>query len=148
MESPDYTGWETVTVDHAYTDADIWESNKVYYYPENNTYYWMDPYTFKASTTNPKLTTTSARFTNKHTDLLNQSQTLTPTVVKNNNSTETIVIDGANKIISSSSVNRVFDADFVSWNWLPLLDGKNEIAIEGNCEVEISYREVRKVGEF
>lgn len=146
--NPDYTGWETVTVDHAYTDADTWESNKIYYYPANNTYYWMDPYTFKASTTNPNLTTTSVRFTNNHTNFFNQLQVLAPTIVKNSNSTETVVLDGANKVISSSSVNRVFDADFVNWNWLPMLDGKNEITVEGNCTVTFEWREVRKPGEY
>lgn len=125
--------------------------NTVYY--NSTTYYWKtadstDPAYFHSSTTNPNLSTTSARITNKHTDFLNQSTTLTPTIVKNNNNSEKVVLDGANKVISSSSVNRVFDDDFVNWNWLMLLDGKNEITIEGNCMVTIEYREPRKVGEY
>lgn len=125
--------------------------NTVYY--NGTTYYWKtenstDPIYFHSSTTNPNLSTTSARITNKHTDFLNQSITLTPTIVKNNNNSEKVVLDGANKVISSSSVNRVFDDDFVNWNWLMLLDGKNEITIEGNCMVTIEYREPRKVGEY
>lgn len=125
--------------------------NTVYF--NGATYYWKsidgtDPVAFHSTTTNPNLTTTSVKFTNKHTDFLNKSQVLTSTIVKNNNSTETIVLDGANKIVSSSSVNRVFDTDFVNWNWLPLLDGKNEITVEGNCTVTLEWREVRKVGEF
>ena len=125
--------------------------NTVYY--NGITYYWKtadstDPAYFHSSTTNPNLSTTSTRITNKHTDFLNQSTTLTPTIVKNNNNSEKVVLDGANKVISSSSVNRVFDDDFVNWNWLMLLDGKNEITIEGNCMVTIEYREPRKVGEY
>jgi len=125
--------------------------NTVYY--NGTTYYWKtadstDPAYFHSSTTNPNLSTTSARITNRHTDFLNQSTTLTPTIVKNNNNSEEVVLDGANKVISSSSVNRVFDDDFVNWNWLMLLDGKNEITIEGNCMVTIEYREPRKVGEY
>ena len=136
--------WEVVNVDHAYTDADTWDKNKIYYYATTKTYYWIEPYYFKSSTTNPNLITTSVKFINKHTDFLNQSKVLTPTIVKNNNTTETVVLDGANKVISSSSVNRVFDADFVNWSWLPLLDGKNEVVVEGNCTVTIEYREPRK----
>lgn len=156
-----------VTIDHGYNGAhrtviriadgvtltylsDMVE-NTVYY--NGTTYYWKtmdstDPTYFHSSTTNPNLSTTSARITNKHTDFFNQSTTLTPTIVKNNNNSEKVVLDGANKVISSSSVNRIFDDDFVNWNWLMLLDGKNEITIEGNCMVTIEYREPRKVGEY
>lgn len=138
--------WDVVKVNHAYTDADTWDKNKIYYYEAANTYYWIEPYYFHSSETNPNLATTSVVFTNKHTDFFNQSKVLPQTIVKNNNTTETIVLDGANRIISSSSVNRVFDTDFENWHWLELLDGKNEITIEGNCTVTLEWREVRKVG--
>lgn len=155
-----------VTMDHGYNGAhrtvvriadgtiltrmsDMVE-NTVYY--NGVTYYWKtedstDSAYFHSSTTNPNLTTTSVRITNKHTDFFNQSTTLTPTVVKNNNNSEKVVLDGANKIVSSNSVNRIFDDDF-NLVWLPLLDGKNEITIEGNCMVTIEYRCPRKVGEY
>lgn len=156
-----------VTIDHGYNGAhhtviriadgttltylsDMVE-NTVYY--NGTTYYWKtadstDPAYFHESTTNPNLTTTSVRITNKHTDFLNQSTTLTPVIVKNNNNSEKVVLDGANQVISSSSVNRIFDDDFVNWNWPMLLDGKNELTVEGNCMVTIEYREPRKVGEY
>lgn len=142
LAAPTYAGWTTVTVT---SSADIKYADKTIYLLDN-IYYWLDPYYFKASSSDPKLATTSVKFTNKHTDLLKQSKVLTSTIVKNNNSTEAIMLDGANKIISSSSVNRVFDTDF-NLNWLPLPDGKNEITIEGNCTVTFEWREVRKVGE-
>lgn len=144
LKTPAYTGWTTVTVT---SSADIKYADKTIYLL-SGVYYWLDPYYFKSSSTNPSLVTTSVKFTNRHTDFLNQSKVLTPTIVKNNNSTETIVLDGANRVVSSSSVNRIFDTDFVNWNWLPLLDGKNEITVEGNCTVTLEWREVRKVGEF
>lgn len=143
LKAPAYTGWTTVTVT---SSADIKYADKTIYLL-SGVYYWLDPYYFKVSSSDPKLTTTSVKFTNKHTDFLNQSKVLSSTIVKNNNSTETITLDGANKIISSSGVNRVFDTDF-NLNWLPLLDGKNEITVEGNCTVTLEWREVRKVGEY
>lgn len=124
--------------------------NTVYF--NGTTYYWKtenskDPIYFHSSTTNPNLSTTSVRFTNTHTDFFNQSTVLNSAIVKNNNATENIILDGANKIVSSNSVNRIFGNDF-NWQWLELYDGKNEITIEGNCEVTLEWREVRKVGEY
>lgn len=125
--------------------------NTVYF--NGATYYWKtenstDPVYFHESTTNPNLITTSVRLTNTHTDFFNQPTVLDSTIVKNNNTTEIITLDGANRVISSNSVNRIFDDDFVDWRWLPLLDGKNEITVDGNCTVTFEYREVRKVGEY
>lgn len=121
-------------------------------YFNGTTYYWKtenstDPIYFHSSTTNPGLSTTSVKFTNTHTDFFNQSTVLGSTIVKNNNTTEIVTLDGANKIISSNSVRRIFGDDF-NWQWLELYDGKNEITVEGNCEVTMSWREVRKVGEW
>jgi hypothetical protein len=93
------------------------------------------------------LPTTSVKITNTHTDFFNQSIVLDSTIAKNNNTTEIVTLDGANKIVSSNSVRRIFGDDF-NWKWLELYDGKNEITIEGNCEVTFEWREVRKVGEY
>ena len=121
-------------------------------YFNGTTYYWKtesstDPIYFHSSTTNPSLSTTSVKFTNTHTDFFNQQTILDSTIVKNNNTTEVVTLDGANKIISSNSVTRIFGDDF-NRQWLELYDGKNEIAIDGNCEVTLSWREARKVGEY
>ena len=145
-KAPDY-GWETVTVSTAYTTDDAIESGKVYYYSADKKYRWIDPHTFKSSTTNPNLSTTSVRLRNVHTDFFNQSKTLDAVIVKNNTSTEKIVLDGANKIVSSDRTRRIFGDDF-NLQHLELYDGKNEITIEGNCEVTLEWREVRKIGEF
>lgn len=121
-------------------------------YFNGTTYYWKTPESddeiyFHSSSTNPNLTTTSVSFTNTHTDFFNKKNVLPSVVVKNNNSTEQIVLDSANKIVSSSSVRRIFGDDF-NQQWLELYDGKNEIIIEGNCEVTLSWREARKIGEY
>jgi hypothetical protein len=143
---PNYN-WEVVEVDGDYTDKDTIEKNKIYHYKKSGKYYWIDPYYFHSSTTNPNLSTTSVRFRNTHTDFFNQSKVLEPVVVKNNNTTEFITLDGANKIVSSNSAKRIFGNDF-NLQHLELYDGKNEIIIEGNCEVTLSWREARKVGEY
>ena len=121
-------------------------------YFNGTTYYWKteygaDPTYFHSSKTNPGLTTTSVKLTNTHTDFFNQSTVLDSTIIKNNSITEIITLDGANKIVSSDSVRRIFGNDF-NLRHLELCDGKNEITIEGNCEVTFSWREVRKIGEY
>lgn len=143
---PNYN-WEVIEVDGDHADDDVIEKNKIYHYKKAEKYYWIDPYYFHSSTTNPDLSTTSIRFRNTHTDFFNQKNVLSPVVIKNNNATEEIVLDGTNKIASSNSVNRILGDDF-NWNWLELYDGKNEITVEGNCTVTLEWREVRKVGEY
>jgi hypothetical protein len=148
---PDYD-WTVEEVDHAYGDGDIWETGYVYQY--NSNYYWLDPPNiFYSSDTNPELETTSVKITNTYA-IGNQTYSATCRVA-NNTLDEKIVLDGANKIISSSRTSRIFGDDF-SWEWLPLYDkslangydGTNTITVEGNCTVTMEYREIRKVGEM
>ena len=89
----------------------------------------------------------NVNFVNKHTDFFNQSKVYESVVLINNTSGEKIIVDGANKIISSSQTRRIFGDDF-NWQWLELYDGKNEITIEGNCDVTLEWREARKIGEY
>jgi hypothetical protein len=127
-------------------------SNMVYdtvYYDGKN-YYWKpksEQYVFKTDTVNPDLSTTSVRLTNQHVDAFNKSHTFDSVIVKNNAGTEKVIIDGANKVISSSNTSRVFGDNF-NWNWLALYDGSNEITVEGNCTITIEYRTPIKCGEF
>ena len=146
---PEYDGWTTVIVDTAYASTDKLEDKKIYEYTsgKNKIYRWIDPYVFKSSIENPNLSTTGVKISNTHGEDINPMGTLDALVVKNNNSTETITIDCANKVISSSNINRVFGSDF-NWKWLELFDGENTITVEGNCTVQIEYREVRKLGEY
>ena len=68
--------------------------------------------------------------------------------IKNNSAGETIVLDGANRVVSSSATKRIFGNDFIDWQWLPLYNGKNEITVIGNCTITLEYRCVRKIGEI
>ena len=145
-KAPTYEDWKIVETTRAYTANDTFESNTFYKY--NNTYYWMDPYAFHSNSQPPSLAKTSVKFTNKHTDFFNKQITLPPVIIKNNSSTEVITLDGANKIIGSSSPKRIFNDDFENWQWLELHDGKNEITVLGDCKVTLQWREVRKVGEW
>jgi hypothetical protein len=144
-EKPNYDGWVVKEVDHAYGDNDTWEVGYIYQYGTN--YYWLDPHTFHSSTTNPNLKTTSVKITNVYVDD-NGVTRIAKCRVANNTLDETIILDGANKVVASSRVSRIFGDDFIDWDFLPLYDGRNQITIEGNCSVGIEYREVRKVGSY
>lgn len=87
------------------------------------------------------------KFINKHTDFFNASKSYNSLELTNNASDETVTIDGANRIIKTSLTRRIFGDDF-NWVWLELYDGKNEITVDGNCDVKLEWREVRKVGEY
>ena len=143
---PPYEGWTVVEATRAYTEEDVFEPNTFYYY--DGMYYWIDPNSFHSSANLPiDISTTSVKLTNTHYDVWGQPTPLSSVVVKNNVSTETVTLDGVNKIVNSSNVKRIYGDDF-NWQWLELRDGKNEITVLGNCEVKIEYREIRKVGEF
>jgi hypothetical protein len=144
---PDFE-WKVVEVDHSYTDSDKWEDNTIYYYKGTNTYYWLEYYAFHKELGKPNLTTTGVLLTNTHTDYFNKSQTLPSTEIINNALGEEIILDGANRVVSSSHETRIFGDDFVGWTWLPLYDGLNEITVVGNCEVTLEYRYPIKCGEF
>ena len=83
---------------------------------------------------------------NTHTDD-NDKISVFNTLVKHNVKGEIVVLDGANRVISTSSENRIFGDDF-SWDWIPLYEGKNELSFIGNCTVTIEYRTPIKCGEF
>ena len=101
------------------------------------------------TSTNPVTSTTktSVIIKNKYTDI-NGKSNIVELRVKNNAANEIIVLDGANRIVSSSATKRVFDNDFINWQWLPLYNGKNEITVIGNCAITFEYRSVRKIGEI
>ena len=146
---PSYGDWAIKDVTRAYTASDNYEDKTIYKYVNGSTttYYWMAQSNFVASNTEITLPTTSVKLTNTHYDFFNRSTPLPSTIVKHNSSTEVVTIDGANRVVSSSSTKRIYGDDF-NWQWLELHDGKNEIEVLGNCEVTLSWREVRKVGSY
>ena len=130
-----------ITINHAMGDTDDWVEGSVFKY--NNTFYWVDTKGEKhTSTTNTSnIETTSVFIRNVHADDTFDA------LVKNNIADERVVLDGANRVVSSSSTSRIFGNDF-SWNWTPLYDGENELSFVGNCTVTIEYRCPIKCGEF
>ena len=135
-----------ITINHAMTDVDNWVYGSVFKY--ENTYYWVDKDGVKhTSTTNTSsFDTTSVAIRNMHTDDFG-SVSVFDTLVKNNVKGEKVVLDGANRVVSSSSEHRIFGNDF-SWQWTPLYEGKNELSFVGNCTVTVEFRYPIKCGEF
>ena len=118
-------------------------------YRWNNVLYWHDAEGWHNSNTDTQsITTTSVIVTNTYMDNQNLPHTVS-TKVANNQPNEIIILDGANRVISSNLDNvRIFGYDFINWTWLPLIEGNNEISIIGNCTVKLEWREPIKCGEF
>lgn len=79
----------------------------------------------------------------------------TDTIVTGATIKETIVLDGANKVISSYKdvngalvQNTKIIGNHFNWKWLSLNYGDNNITITGDCEVKIEWLEPRKVGDL
>ena len=135
-----------IEINRAMTDTDNWVEGSVFKY--GSTYYWVDANGVKhTSTTNSSgFDTTSVSIRNTYTDDKGNVSVF-DSLVKNNIKGEAVVLDGANRVVSSSVDTRIYGDDF-SWNWTPLYYGKNVLSFVGNCTVTLEYREVRKVGEF
>ena len=128
-----------VEINTSLTDKDKLVDGTVYHH--NGTYYWRDAEgTFHESSENTSgFDTTSVVITNTN---------VATSTVKNNIKGETVVLDGANRVVSSSRTNgRIFGDDF-SWQWIPLFEGTNTISVVGNCTVKFEWREPIKTGEF
>ena len=148
-----------VYVDHPMIVNRVWVDNDyidgtVYYYAATGDYYYNQhnadgSIVATVTKTNPVTanTKTSVIIKNVHTDE-DSGIHITDLRIKNNSAGETIVLDGANKVISSSATKRIFDNDFINWQWLPLYNGKNEITVIGNCDIKLEYRAIRKIGEI
>lgn len=139
-------------VNGAWVNSDYVDGT-VYYYANTGDYYYnkhnTDGSIVATITKNNPVTTdtkTSVIIKNVHTDE-DSGTHINNFCIKNNTAGETIVMDGANKVISSSATKRVMSNDF-DWNWMPLYNGKNDITVIGNCIVELQWRSIRKVGEY
>lgn len=128
------------TFQHGKAAPDGYVPGTVYLY--NNLYYWVgaDGLMIGSSTNTSGLDTTSVVFENITTG--------TRTVVGGNVVGETVTIDGANKVISSSRpTGRIFGDNF-NFRWLPLKYEDNQIKITGNCSVKFEFRYPLKTGDF
>ena len=156
-----------VYVDHAminnnaWIDGEEWLDGVVYYYADAKMYYYQRHYTETdsegntiaksvptATQTNPVTedTKTGVIIKNTYADEKGVSHVVTLRIA-NNTVNEKIVLDGANRVVSSSATSRILGDNF-NWEWLPLYNGKNTIDIIGNCTVTMEYRTVIKCGEF
>lgn len=59
---------------------------------------------------------------------------------------EIITIDNENCIITSSLSSHTHLLSDFNKHWFRLLEGENEFVINGNCKIDLEYREIRKVG--
>ena len=135
-----------ITVNHTMGDTDNWVEGSVFY--DGSNYYWIDAKGVKHTSVinTSKFETTSVSIRNIHTDDVGNVSTF-DALVKNNIKGETVVLDGANRLVASSSTSRIFGNDF-SWNWTPLYEGSNTLSFIGNCTVKIEYRTPIKCGDF
>lgn len=134
-----------ITINHTMGDKDNWVEGSVFKY--NSVYYWVDAKGEKhtSDSNTSKINTTSVSIKNTHT--YSNKVTTFDTLVKKNVVNEKVILDGANRVVSSSSKTRIFGDDF-SWDWIPLYEGKNELSFVGNCTVTVEYRYPIKCGEF
>lgn len=124
-----------IFVDNNYIDGTV--------YFDGTNYYWKkDGKNYGPTTANTSgIATTSVSIWNQTTSTKSNA-----TIIKNRVRGEKIVIDGANKVISTTSTAVIGD-DF-NWNWMPLAIGNNTIEIIGNCKVTFEYREPIKCGDL
>ena len=140
-----------MVTDNKWVDDD-WMDGTVYYYASAGEYYYNkhneDGSVVPTSqTTMPTIATTSVIIKNTYVDDRGETQVATLRIA-NNSRGEKVVLDGANRVVSSSSTNRIFGDDFVGWSWLPMYNGTNTITVIGNCTVTLEYRTVVKCGEL
>lgn len=62
---------------------------------------------------------------------------------------ETIILNGANKVISSTKNNQLkIVGDNFNWQWPSLVTGENILTVTGNCKIKFEWIEPRKVGSL
>ncbi len=140
-------------VNNAWVDSDYIDGT-VYYYDVAGDYYYNKhnadgSIVATVTKTNPVTTSTKTSVIIKSVNTDEYGKVHTSYLrIKNNSAGETIVLDGANRVVSSSATKRVFGNDFMDWQWLQLYNGKNEITVIGNCTVTLEYRCIRKIGSY
>lgn len=133
-------------------ETDEWLPDTVYHHIEEDgaeKYYWVDAVGKKhtSDTNTSDIEETSVKIINTYTGEDGQLHEISAKILRNIKG-ETVVLDGANRVVSSSRTDgRIFGDDF-SWKWLPLIEGENNISVIGNCSVTIEWRSPMKCGEF
>ena len=136
-------------------DDERWVEGSVFQH--ENTYYWIgsDGVKYNESDNTSDIETTSVYIANIYTDGKGNISEFN-TLVKRNIKGERVVLDGANRVVSSFIIddsgketinNKIFGDNF-DFNWIPLYEGRNELSFIGNCVVTIEYRYPIKCGEY
>ena len=131
------------------TETDEWLPNTVYHCEDVEKYYWVDAAGEKhtSDTNTSSIDETSVKIVNTYTGDDGKQHEAIVKILRNIKG-ETVVLDGANRVVSSSRTDgRIFGSDF-SWQWLPLVEGTNKISVIGNCSVTFEWRSPMKIGEF
>lgn len=128
--------------------------NKYYYYPGNRTVYKgitikdgdKETYDWEI------VTVVGGGVQIENSSVINENGRSSKTILIGNAPGEQVILDGANKVVSSSitstgTIGRIIGDDF-NWIWVPLAEGKNNFTITGNCEVTFEWIEPRKVGSL
>lgn len=112
----------------------------------DGTYYWKavddngQIVSYTNTTNDSGLQTTSVMLYNETANV--------KTYIKGNTANETIIIDGANRVVSTENDSRSVLGNDFAWEWLPLMYGDNKIRIVGNCEITLMWREPIKPGDY
>ena len=99
-----------------------------------------------------KLNKTGAGFEIKNTYFEDGQETTVAAMVTDCYINEPIVLDGDNKLITSSETSvelpiRIFGDSF-NWEWVCLVPGENHITVSGNCTVKFEWVEPIKIGNL
>jgi hypothetical protein len=121
-----------------YIDGTVYHCNGVYYWKAMDENGQMTYY--KDATNTSGFDTTSVMLHNETANV--------KTYIKGNTANETIIIDGANKLMFTEKDGRKVLGNDFAWKWLPLVRGYNIVHIVGNCTVTFEWREPIKLGEF
>ena len=134
--------YNSSTSTYVYTQVSIPDSDTFEKYDgltDEKTLYTLPVTSYTNASNTSGITTTSVSITNETLGV--------KTYIKGNTRNEDIIIDGANKLITTQNPLRVIGDDY-SWNWLPLVAGENQIKIIGNCTVTLEWREPIKCGHI
>lgn len=135
-------------IEMVYEPTDI-ADGFVYYNKISGLYYWKDDKGQIRSSQNNQsgIEHLNICLSNTYIDADGEVRTITSKIT-NNIRGETIVIDGANKVVSSDRIGgRIFGDDF-DWKWMPLMNGQNTFSVIGNCTVTVEWREPIKAGQY
>lgn len=95
-----------------------------------------------------RLNRTGAGFEIKNTYYENGQDVSVCTVITDCHKHEVIMLDGENRIVSSSETPMRIIGDSFNWEWMYLIPGKNTITVSGGCTITFQWVEPIKIGNL